>query len=181
MKNINPRIITGKFKGMTLDVSEVTRPLTDRVKTVLFDTLSEIISDATILDLFAGSGNLGIEALSRNAKHVTFVEKDSEAIGIIQRNLNKLRVEATSYSLIKQDYEDFLKETELKFDIIFVDPPFDFITRVRFKRLQKVMHDDSIIVFKFESDNTLKLDAYFEEVMTKVVGKNTLKFFRKSN
>jgi 16S rRNA (guanine966-N2)-methyltransferase len=176
---MNPRIITGKYKGMHLEVAEVTRPVTDRVKTVLFDTLSEVIEDATVLDLFAGSGNLGIEALSRGAKHATFVERNSEAVGLIQKNLNKIGVGGENYKIIKDDYVDFLKETEEKYDLIFVDPPFDFILNVRFKRFQKVMHENSILVMKFESDNVLKLDAYFEEVMTKKVGKNTLKFFRR--
>jgi 16S rRNA (guanine966-N2)-methyltransferase len=120
------RIIAGKYKGHHLVSfkADHIRPTTDRVKESLFNILSSSTDGASILDLFAGTGNLGIEALSRDAKSVHFVEKNKSSIEIIKRNLEKLKI-TEGYQITFKDVLSFLKSYNASlFDIIFVDPPF---------------------------------------------------------
>jgi 16S rRNA (guanine966-N2)-methyltransferase len=120
------RVIGGQFKGRKLPVldAEGLRPTTDRVKETLFNWLMHEIRDAKCLDLFAGSGSLGLEAISRYSAAVTFVEKDKQAFKQIQANLQLLNVANSQQSTVHTDAFDFLNSTQTKFDIIFVDPPF---------------------------------------------------------
>lgn len=119
------RVISGTAKGCTLksidDLS--TRPTLDRVKEPLFSILQNYIPDANILDLFAGSGALGIEALSRGAKNCTFCDISYKAIQMIKENLKKTRLEDKSV-IINKDYKKCLSDLKEKFDIIFIDPPY---------------------------------------------------------
>src|SRR5476651_395807 len=89
---VKPRIITGKYKGKRLKVSEQTRHLTDRVKTNIFDIIGSDIENLVILDIFAGSGNFGIEALSRGALHVTFVDSSKDVAMILKQNLADCKI-----------------------------------------------------------------------------------------
>lgn len=121
------RIIAGKYKGRRLVSFQADhiRPTTDRVKETLFNILQGHYEDSLILDLFAGTGNLGLEALSREAKHVVFVEKNPKSIEIISKNLQQLQIEKSNYSIVKSDVFDFFKKTKTQvFDLIFIDPPF---------------------------------------------------------
>ena len=123
------RVITGIYKGRTLKtVKDLSvRPATDRVKQTLFDMLANRVEweGARVLDLFAGSGSLGIEALSRSAAHVTFVESDSDALDFIEKNLETLGcVEATE--ILSMDAMQFLRNTREHYDLIFADPPYEY-------------------------------------------------------
>lgn len=121
------RIISGKYKGQQLTSfsADHIRPTTDRVKESLFNILQTEIPNAKILDLFSGTGNLGIESLSRGAAHVTFVENHPKSLEIIRKNLTKLKV-SEPYQIISQDVIKFISKTSIPqvFDIIFIDPPF---------------------------------------------------------
>lgn len=121
------RIISGKYKGHPLVEfkADHIRPTTDRVKETLFNKLMFDIEGSRALDLFAGTGNLGIEALSRGAREVIFVEKHPKSIEILKKNLAKLKVPAADYKIINTDVLSYLKDYENEaFDIIFADPPF---------------------------------------------------------
>ncbi|MGY3803561.1 16S rRNA (guanine(966)-N(2))-methyltransferase RsmD [Pigmentibacter ruber] len=123
------RVIAGKYKRRslsTLSGSDITRPTADRVKESLFNILSDSIEEAVVLDLFAGSGALGIEALSRGAKKTVFVEKNIQAYNVIQQNLHQLQIPPNHFQLINSDASLFLKNSfkSEKFDIIFIDPPY---------------------------------------------------------
>ena len=119
------RVISGTAKGCTLksidDLS--TRPTLDRVKEPLFSILQSYIQDANILDLFAGSGALGIESLSRGANHCTFCDLSYKAINMIKENLTKTRLVEKS-TIINKDYKKCLNELNERYDIIFIDPPY---------------------------------------------------------
>lgn len=120
------RVIGGKYKGRYLVnfQADHIRPTTDRVKESLFNILQSYIDGAEVLDLFAGTGNLGIEALSRGAQKVTFVEKNPKSLQLIKENLKALKIEE-EYEIQKQDVMKFLKSTgDLQYDLIFIDPPF---------------------------------------------------------
>jgi len=121
------RIISGKYKGHPLVdfQADHIRPTTDRVKETLFNKLMFEIENTRVLDLFSGTGNLGLEALSRGARQVVFVEKHPKSIEILKKNLAKLKVPASEYQIVNKDVLSYLKTFEGEpFDIIFADPPF---------------------------------------------------------
>lgn len=120
------RIISGKFKGQYLVSfkADHIRPTTDRVKETIFNMLQAEIPGAKILDLFSGTGNLGIESLSRDCAEVTFVEKNKKSIEILSKNISKLKI-VDSYKVVQLDVFKFIKNYEGQgFDVIFADPPF---------------------------------------------------------
>lgn len=121
------RIIAGLWRGRKLPVlnAEGLRPTTDRVKETLFNWLMNDIADSRCLDCFAGSGSLGIEALSRRAQAVVFLEKFANAANQLKKNLTQLKTE--NGQIIQTDSLQFLaqKNQNLPFDIVFVDPPFN--------------------------------------------------------
>ncbi|WP_413577020.1 16S rRNA (guanine(966)-N(2))-methyltransferase RsmD [Bdellovibrio sp. HCB290] len=121
------RIIAGKYRGHQLVSfkADHIRPTTDRVKETLFNKLQFQLEGANVADLFCGTGNLGIEALSRDAKFCTFVEMNPKSLTITRQNFEKLKVPANQYKIISMDVIAFLKSyTGEAFDIIFADPPF---------------------------------------------------------
>lgn len=120
------RVISGTARGTNLERLEgnSTRPTLDRVKEALFNILQCNIIDANVLDLFSGSGALGIESLSRGAKSCVMCDKSNEAIKIINKNIQKTHLEDKT-KIIKNDYKKALEELkEQKFDVIFIDPPY---------------------------------------------------------
>lgn len=117
------RIIAGSAKGHSLKIPrEVSRPTTDRVRESVFGILTAVIPNARVLDLYAGSGALGIEALSRGGASCTFVEQNRGACRVIAENLNK-----TGYKegrVIQRDVGAFLNSEKTSYDLIFADPPY---------------------------------------------------------
>lgn len=123
------RIIAGKFKRRVIRAaqSDALRPTTDRVRQALFDTLASRIDfeGAEVLDLFAGSGILGIEALSRGAARCTFVEQNRMAMQTLAQSVKSLQLEA-QVQLTQTDALRFLEQTTARYDLIFADPPYKF-------------------------------------------------------
>lgn len=124
------RIIAGLWRGRKLLVlnAEGLRPTGDRVKETLFNWLMPYIHHAECLDAFAGSGSLGFEALSRQAKKVTFLEIDKTVANQLKKNLQTLQCSAEQAQVINQNSLDFLKQVQNQphFDVVFLDPPFHF-------------------------------------------------------
>lgn len=120
------RIISGKYKGHQLVSfsADHIRPTTDRVKESLFNMIQGSMEGARVLDLFSGTGNLGLEALSRGAQSVLFVEKNRKSIDILEKNIAKLKVDEP-YQILQKDVLKFLQSYQGEpFDLIFADPPF---------------------------------------------------------
>ena len=119
------RVITGKARGVNLKTPEglQTRPTTDRVKEALFSMIQFDIPTATVLDLFGGTGQLGIEALSRGARRAVFVDESDTACQLIRENLRRTRMEQDG-SVVRSDYLAYLGRCREKFNIIFLDPPY---------------------------------------------------------
>lgn len=122
------RIISGKYKGRSLEGYNMvgTRPTMDRVKESLIAMIQNKIKNSICLDLFAGSGSIGLELLSNGASSCYFVDNNKKVIDAIKNNINKIKVEENTY-LILNDFNNALKkfkEQKLKFDIIFLDPPY---------------------------------------------------------
>jgi 16S rRNA (guanine966-N2)-methyltransferase len=121
------RVIAGSAKGVRLEApGPRTRPLSDRVKQTLFGILEPELGDARVLDLFAGSGAVGIEALSRGAAFVVFVEKDSGAAGVIDANLRAARLAGPGAVVVRADAVGWLRDrwSGEPFDIVVADPPY---------------------------------------------------------
>ena len=173
------RVISGKYKGKKLLGFDIdgTRPTMDRVKESLFGVIQNNIKDSVCLDLFAGSGSLGIEALSNGASKCYFVEKHNEIYNVLKNNL----IGISDYELIKKDYKEALNSlVNTKFDIIFLDPPYkmclingilDFIYD------SDLLNENGIIVCEYE--NELVHSDKFEELKTKKYGSKMVTIYRK--
>lgn len=124
---IHMKIISGKFKGRNLKGFDIvgTRPTMDRVKESVFAMIQDYIKDAVVLDLYSGTGNLGIEAISNGAKKAYLVDNNKIAINIMKSNINDLKVGNTT--IIQKNASEVLKDficDGKKFDIVFLDPPY---------------------------------------------------------
>ena len=119
------RVISGKARGVNLKTPTgmATRPTADRVKEAVFSILQFDLPNASVLDLFGGTGQLGIEALSRGARCAVFVDERDDACKLIKENLKRTKLESQG-TVIRSDYAAFLKTTSQKFDIILLDPPY---------------------------------------------------------
>jgi 16S rRNA (guanine(966)-N(2))-methyltransferase RsmD len=119
------RIIAGAFKGIRLKApkSQRVRPTSDRVREFIFSCIHMDVVNARVLDLFAGTGALGIEALSRGAQDVVFVDNSREAVELLQQNLSLAKASGTVH---KRSAENFVKNADQYFDFIFCDPPYAF-------------------------------------------------------
>lgn len=150
------RIISGEARGTKINTIEnlSTRPTLDRVKEALFSIIQNCIYEANVLDLFAGSGALGLESLSRGANKCIFCDKSYESVKIIKQNIQKTRYEDKSI-VINKDYKKCLEQIkEEKFDIIFIDPPYRLNIAIdALKRILdlEILSKDAIIVI--ETDN----------------------------
>ena len=120
------RIIAGKFRGRVLAEfkGNDVRPTSDRAKEALFNILSTKVIGARVLDLFAGSGSLGLESLSRGAKEVVFNDYSKDSIAILKKNLTALKITAEESKVKNFDYSVCLGQAIGQFDLIFIDPPY---------------------------------------------------------
>ena len=116
------RIISGKYKGRNIKGYDIdgTRPTMDRVKESLFGSIQNYIPNSVCLDLFAGSGSLGIEAISNGAQICYFNDSNKEVVKFLKKNLKGI----DNYIISNKEYNKFLNETNEQFDIIFLDPPY---------------------------------------------------------
>ena len=168
---ISLRVISGKYKGKIIKGYDIegTRPTMDRVKESVFSTIQNYIPDSVVLDLFSGSGNLGIEAISNGSKTCYFVDNNKIAVNTIKDNTKTINEE---YHILNLDYKDALNKFDrdnIKFDLIFLDPPyrFNYIDSIIEFALEKgLLNKDGLIVCEIENDiNTLydDLDLYREK------------------
>lgn len=158
------RIISGTSKGRKLVTprSQFLRPTSDRVKESIFNILQDEIVGKVVLDLFAGTGNLGIEALSRGAKKTIFVEKGRQALRLIQRNLTQFGLEERSEILPKDANRaiGILKQKGESFDLILMDPPYlkGLIQKTLMKlNSHQIYHKDSILVIEHNRREPLSI------------------------
>jgi 16S rRNA (guanine966-N2)-methyltransferase len=152
------RVVAGEFKGRRLHAPRGarTRPTADRVREALFSMLGDV-SGARVLDLYAGSGALGIEALSRGAGSAVFVERDRQALAALQRNLDAVGAHA---DVRRQDALRFLAHPEGSFDLVFCDPPYDDAARIAApltEALPAMLGEDPRIVTESDKRNPLIL------------------------
>jgi len=183
------RVISGSARGHKLKTPEgdSTRPTSDRVKESLFNILTPYIAGAHVLDLFAGTGNLGIEALSRGAEHAVFVDRSHVCFRIINENLEhtKLKDKAT---VIAGDVAGSIKklhDQSKKFDIIFMDPPYNknlVDDTINILTKNDIMKADGIIVAEMDIDDKVS-ERYgpFKLTRSRKYGDTVLAFYVKTD
>ncbi len=178
------RVVAGKYRGKNLasPKDDSVRPTTTRIKETLFNVLQGYVPEATALDLFAGSGALGIECISRGAKEVVFVDRSKDSVALVKQNLKGIE---GKYSVHLSDFSAYLRSAQLqgkKFDIIFLDPPYasglgeialDIIIN------GNLLADDGVIVFEHSSDKDFKLGYTDYKARTKRMGTVTAEFISK--
>lgn len=176
------RVIAGKARGRRLKTVKgwTVRPATDRIKEYMFSCLQMEIPDARILDLFAGSGSLGIEALSRDARTATFIEIDPKAIRVLRDNLTKTGL---SGSVLKRDAMTFLRQDDGKYDIIFADPPYTKKLTADILKLVET-HDwlgrASFLIIRHHRSEPVEPGPYFELYRKKEMSDNVIMILQKS-
>ncbi len=167
------RIIAGESRGIklkTLQGSEIVRPTIERVKEGIFSSIHFFVEGAHVLDLFAGSGQMGIEALSRGAAHCVFIDEDKNAIDIIKSNLKAANL-LQNATVIHTDASNYLLRTQEKFNLIFLDPPYNkSIIETTLPNLQNIVCDDAIIIAETE------LNAKLPEKAGKITLKKQYKY-----
>lgn len=177
------RVIAGKLKGKKLIVPKSAKPITDRIKTSMFDLIKEYIDGAEVLDLFAGSGNFAIEALSRGALKAVIVENDPEALGCIKSNLEKCNLKLVA-DVIKADALNYLKSPSALFDIIMLDPPFPVpvVNKLRLLKLTiKHLNDEGLLIFRYPSHEIISInDSEGMVIYTKKYGISQVAFITKA-
>jgi 16S rRNA (guanine966-N2)-methyltransferase len=159
------RIVAGIYGGRRLSAprGDATRPTSDRVREALFSILGPL-DGARVLDLFAGSGALGIEALSRGAAHADFVDSAAAAIRAVQANLDALRVPAEAYSVRRQQARSFLstaRGAQREYDLVLLDPPYRLapeLGRELSPALAELLAADGRIVSESDRRQPLALD-----------------------
>jgi 16S rRNA (guanine966-N2)-methyltransferase len=146
------RIIAGSRKGHNIAAPRGldTRPTSDRVRENVYNILGSV-EDATVLDLYAGSGAMGLEALSRGAAQAVFVDDDRDAARTIEHNLDKLRLRAT---VLCRDAVSFLAAEKRKYDLVLVDPPYDMYADIEpqlARYLPGVLADTAVVVVETDA------------------------------
>lgn len=151
------KIISGSNKGKKIifPVRETTRPTSNIVKEAIFDIIQFDILDSSFLDLFSGSGQIGLEALSRGAKHVTFVDHDTICKKYLTQNLKNININ-NKYEIINTDVNIYLLKCDKIFDIIFLDPPYNsgWVDKI-LKNITKNISETGTIIAETERSELL--------------------------
>jgi 16S rRNA (guanine966-N2)-methyltransferase len=179
------RIAAGQFKGKKLSAgSDLSiRPITNRLKEIIFSVLDDFFYDKMVLDLFSGSGSLGIEALSRGAGYVTFVEKEESSLRVLKKNINTLNIDFDLIQIIRSDVLKFLNDNKKKYKLILSDPPF------KYSSLQQmiiqifsgnIIENNGLLVVHHEIDNPLRIENVpCLLIKQKKIGRSLLSFIIK--
>ncbi|AEA33993.1 16S rRNA (guanine(966)-N(2))-methyltransferase RsmD [Hippea maritima] len=171
------RIIAGKlkYKRLYFKKNQNLRPTRNIVKKSFFDTMRGLIEGCVFLDLFAGSGSVGMEALSRGAKRVVFVDSSNDSVSLIRKNTNNF----DNVDVIKSDAEKFLDNPLVRSaGVVYVDPPYAFDVEVFLEKLFKVVNRNAIVCVEHDKKRHLRGDfGLFKCFKSKNFGKNTLDYF----
>lgn len=179
------RIIGGKFRSRVLAEfkGDAVRPTSDRAKESLFNILALKIRGARALDLFCGSGSLGLECLSRDAQEVVFNDLSKDSLAILKKNLSALKIPVGQAKIFNYDYSVCLEAVKGEFDLIFLDPPYHLDVGVL--ALEKIvkkglLSNDGVAIYERDRAFEGKIDG-LEKYDERKYGKAYLTFFRKEN
>lgn len=176
--DVNLRIISGKYKGKVIKEYNIvgTRPTMDRIKESVFGMIQSYLEGSICLDLFCGSGSLGIEALSNGGKECYFVDKNRKVTEILKNNTQDIE----NVYIINKDYQSFLKNTNIKFDIIFLDPPYDlFLINSAIKLIEEndLLNNNGLIICEYTKEN---IKSGYEVFKEKKYGDKYIKIYKKN-
>lgn len=188
------RVIAGSAGGIQLEVPKRgVRPTMDRVKAAIFSSLADKVVDARVLDLFAGSGALGIEALSRGAASALFVDHDRQVIGTIERNLKKTKIQGKTrqqevFEFLNRQSDSTRSESLGEYDLIFADPPYDpmesgksFTEKLLSnKSLPQLLAPDGVLVLEKRPSEDLPQMAFWNLIRQKAYGATEVLFLSAS-
>lgn len=170
------KIISGIYKGRNLSGFDIdgTRPTMDRVKESLFAMIQDNIKESIVLDLFSGSGNLGIEALSEGAKEAYLVDKNIKACKIMKENITKIGIK--NANILNADYKKalmYFKDNNIKFDVIFLDPPYntDLIDKsINLISNYNLLNDQGIIICESNVLDKIIYNNNYQKIKEKKYG-----------
>ncbi|MBE6144374.1 MAG: 16S rRNA (guanine(966)-N(2))-methyltransferase RsmD [Firmicutes bacterium] len=179
------RIISGKYKGRNIEGYNIigTRPTMDRVKESLIGIIQNKLKNSVCLDLFAGSGSIGIEFLSNGASSCYFVDNNKKVIDTIKMNINKIKIEEESH-LVLNDFHKALKlfkERNIKFDIIFLDPPYqnNYIQEsLKIILEYNLLNKNGIIICEYEVED---FSCSLEIIKEKKYGSKKIRIYKNFN
>ncbi len=180
------KVISGILKGRNIFGYDIdgTRPTMDRVKESVFASIQDYIKDSTVLDLFSGSGQLGIEALSNGANKCYFIDNNKEVIKVLEKNINNLNIKDKSI-VLNCDYKKslhYFHDNNITFDLIFIDPPYDY--NVYEKIMNKIdeynlLSDNGIIVIEYSKYKLLDRYGNLSLYKEKKYGNKYVNMYRK--
>jgi len=171
------RICGGRYRSIRLKCPASTvRPTTDRVKEAIFSALAHYLHDSIVLDLFAGSGSLGIESISRGAAKVTFVDKSRECINFIKQNLQSIDAKEISV-VIQSEARTYINSCDKTFDLIFMDPPYHKgLASELTPHVYNLLNPGGILVVEHSTKELIPLAAW----KTKQYGETAISYFLRS-
>jgi len=179
------RVISGKYKGRNLEGFDIvgTRPTMDRVKESLFAMIQGIIPNSTVLDLFSGSGNLGIEALSQGAHFAYLVDSNPKAIQVMKKNIQMLSIE--NVEVLYMDYGkalEYFHKNSIAFDVIFLDPPYQ--TNYIEKSIKKIfeyslLKEEGILICESDQLDKIIYPDVYKVLKEKKYGDKTIVILKK--
>ena len=181
------RVISGYLKGRVIKGHDIvgTRPTMSRVKESIFASIQDYTKDSIVLDLFAGTGSLGIDAISNNSKYCYFIDNNKIAINTIKDNLKSLDINNKS-KIIHTDYKKSLKyfnDNNIKFDLIFIDPPYNYknindIINIITK--YNILNKDGLLILEFKYDNIIINEEIYTLHKFKKYGDKFISIYKKT-
>ncbi len=179
------RVVSGKARGLKLKTieSDSTRPTKDMVKEALFSVLFDFTDNSTILDLFAGSGQIALEALSRGAKEAYLCDINPECIKVIKENFEKAHFDGF-YKVFNEDYHTMLEKIkDVSFEIIFIDPPYNKelgINAIEQISSLDLLKKNGVLVYETDTgENAPDFIGIYEKFKMKKYGRNILNFYKR--
>ena len=179
------KVISGTLKGRNIKGYNIdgTRPTMDRVKESLFASINDYVKDSIVLDLFAGSGNLGIEAISNGSSKCYFVDNNKNCIKVINDNVNTFGISDKAY-ILNKDYRQALKyfrDNSIKFDLILVDPPYKYVIIKEIMDIVKdyqLLNNNGIIVLEYSMDKIDEVSGNYELLKYKKYGDKFISIYK---
>ena len=180
------KIVAGEYKGRIIDMPDGIRPTSEKAREALFEILKDRIKGARFLDLYCGSGAMGIEALSRGAEKAAFIDNNHNCISILKRNLTKLGTPQDLYDIYNKDCLNSLKalqRAESYFDTVFLDPPYytDLAknTLIELSGCDILTPNALVIAEVFKKEGLPEESGVFKKIRSSKYGDTLLEFFRK--
>jgi 16S rRNA (guanine966-N2)-methyltransferase len=176
------RVLSGKYKGKRLYSSKdfSIRPTTNRIKETIFSILYDFCSDKNVIDLFSGSGSLGIEAISRGASSVTFLEQSESSLKVLKQNINLVGINLSQTKIVKGEVLDYCSRTSCSYDLMLIDPPFNFPDLQKLIDLifnHEILAKDGILVIQHEISNPLnQQNKKYRIIKQKNIGRSIVSF-----